>query len=110
MTDQTQDESVDEALSLSGTSLDRTDRATTDGADVQPYEVIRDAQLEALRTDLVRLRAELAAIAAASSRLVVLEANATVQAIENKIGRHIVPAIVVAGVVGYLWTAFVRPR
>lgn len=110
MTDQTHDESVGQASQLADTPSDESERATSGSADVRSYHPTREAQLEALRTDVIRLRTEIAAIAAGTSRLAVLEANVVVQAVENKIRRHIVPAIVVAGVVGYLWTALARPR
>ncbi|WDZ81860.1 hypothetical protein PWG15_33700 (plasmid) [Ensifer adhaerens] len=109
MMDQTRDDSV-EASQLTDTTREGTDRETAGSTNVQSYHLTRAAQLEALRTDVIRLRTELATIAAGSSRLAVLEANVAIQAVENKVRRHFVPALVMAGVVGYVWTAFVRPR
>ncbi len=108
MTDQTHDDSADEAPQFTDVTGD--DHATAESAKVQSYRLTRDAQLKALRTDVMRLRAGLAAIAAGSSRLAALEAHVAIETVENKIRRHVIPAVVAAGLVGYLWTAFVQPR
>ncbi|HEV7309382.1 hypothetical protein [Ensifer sp.] len=109
MTDQIHDEIVDEAPQFTDVTGD-DHQATSESAKLQSYRLTRDAQLEALRADVMRLRAELAAIAAGSSRLAALETNVAIETVENKIRRHVIPTVVVAGIVGYLWTAFVRPR
>ncbi|MBD9650338.1 hypothetical protein IB267_18515 [Ensifer sp. ENS09] len=74
-----------------------------------PYDT-REAELEALRSDMNKLRTELAAIAAGTSRLIILEADAVKQMAETRIRPHLIPALVAAGIVGYVWSAFLRPR
>lgn len=68
----------------------------------------RQEQLDALRADVIRVRTELMAIAAGTSRLTVMEAMIGLRTVESGIKRHLAPALIIAGVAGYLWTAFVR--
>ncbi len=110
MTDPTRDTPDYEPPELSDTSSVETAQAakTHDGS-LPSYDA-RAAQLEALRSDVNKLRIELAALAASSTRLVVLEANAAKQMAENRIRHHLFPVLIAAGVVGYVWSAFLRPR
>ncbi|WP_077967164.1 hypothetical protein [Ensifer adhaerens] len=70
----------------------------------------RREKLKALRAEATRLRIELAAIAATASRIAVLEANAIVATAENGIRRHFAPALIAAGLVGYIWSVCRRDR
>ena len=110
MTDPNRDENLDAGPQAAETPGDEAGREMAGGIEALSYDLNRAEQLEALRADLLRIRTELANIAAGSSTLVLLEADVALRVLVNKIRRHIVPAVVVAGVVGYLWTAFARPR
>lgn len=81
-------------------------------------EIVRDAvdhgrqaqreQLDALRVDVKRLRAEVMAIAAGTSKLAALEASVAIETVENGIRRHLAPVLLAAGAVGFVWSAFLR--
>ncbi len=64
---------------------------------------VRQVQLEALRTELGHLRAELAGIVAGTSRLALTEAVVVLETTENSIRRHFLPVLIAAGAIGYLW-------
>lgn len=110
MTDPTRDPPDYEPLELTETLLDETDQPTKADIDIRSSYDNREVQLEALRSQVNQLRTELAAIAAGSSRLIILEANAVKQMADNRIRHHLFSALIAAGVVGYVWSAFLRPR
>ncbi|KQW34876.1 MULTISPECIES: hypothetical protein [Ensifer] len=70
----------------------------------------RQAQLEALRTEIVNLRAELAAIVGGTSRLAVTEAVVALETTQNRIRDHLAPVLIAAAAIGYLWGASIRRR
>ncbi|MBZ7927500.1 hypothetical protein LAC81_36810 (plasmid) [Ensifer adhaerens] len=83
-------------------------------------ETVRDAveygrqaqreQLDALRVDVMRLRTEVMAIAAGTSKLAALEASLAIETVENGIRRHLAPVLFAAGAAGFVWSAFLRRR
>lgn len=72
--------------------------------------LVRELQLQELRTEIGHLRAELAAIVAGTSRLAVTEAVFVLETTENKIKRHFAPVLIAAGAIGYLWGISRRHR
>ncbi|WP_457584966.1 hypothetical protein [Ensifer canadensis] len=71
---------------------------------------VRQAQLQALRTEIAHLGAELAAIVGGTSRLAVTEAVVVLETTQNNIRRHLFPVLIAAGAIGYFWGAFLRRR
>ncbi|KOF18411.1 hypothetical protein AC244_13615 [Ensifer adhaerens] len=104
MMDQTGNESADDVAKV--VAVDEVlETAPGDAA-----ALVRQAQLEALRTDIAHLRAELAAIIAGTSRLAVTEAVIVLEATQNRIRNHLATVLIAAGAIGYLWGASVRRR
>lgn len=79
-------------------------------ASAEDVALARQAQLRALRTEMSRLREELTAIAAGTSRLAVTEAVVILETTQDSIRRHLAPVLIAAGAIGYLWGMSLRQR
>lgn len=111
MTDPLRQYGEDQILRSGGAPL--VDEALEEVAarpDMAFRRVSRQEQLDALRDDVARLRAELMAIAAGTSRLAVIEAAVVLETVENGIRRHLAPVLIAAAATGYIWSAFARRR
>lgn len=73
-------------------------------------EVFRQAQIRALRSEIAHLRSQVSAIVSGTSRLAVTKAVVALETTENSIRNHLVPVLIAAGAIGYLWGISFRHR